>query len=1186
VINQMNLRTVRSAEEALGLLRLLGYDSAAARPFDLSEVGLAGVGRRLRSERSPARGYGVLVAEVPEMPRSLKTFGRRLVEELHDRPLALLGVTGNGGWREWAVVRPQLVRGGGGAVSIAKLQVDPGAPTSHDVEVIGRLAWSAAKDDERNHAAIDAALDVERVTRRFFVELNRHYARLVEAVEMHAGRDAAVRSGVDHADGAARVALRIVTQTLFCYFLQRKALLEGDRSWLSNAFRRTLAEGGFYPRVMEPLFYEALSSPLERRPEEWLRPGLPFLNGGLFERHYGDVSLPLEDSLFSTEEGLLGFLDGWTFTVAEDTADEAEVAVDPEMLGKVFENLIADDDRKAQGTIYTPRPVVQFMCREALVPYLQRAAGIGEPRARTLIAADDPFAALSESEGTAETVRLATAVESSLAEIRVLDPAVGSGAFPLGMLAEILRLRRLAHAVTEGREPTDAELGAWKLHAIEHCLFGVDINPTAIELCRLRLWLSLLVEAPAGRTPDPLPNLEYRTVCADSLTDFVAGVEVQNTRGGLATLGFDEIDPNALVELRDRYFVASDPEEKSELRRLLATAEDDLVESIFARARARAEAAARASRAATRKVGESAAAGVTDLAARYRTRDRVYPVFLPAFLAPDVAERGGWDVVIMNPPYVGRKEVPRRLGAARTADLERHYGRTSDLMIHFALRALELARPGGAVSMIFNDSIFTSTDADDLRRTLVADTGKPVTLHAAARTRCFEGVAVNGGVVVATRASAPDPEVRWVENHGRDPRELLAASLVAGGPGTVVSVGDSELFEVEDRHYRRLPHRPLFRPSEPAVALLDAFERCAGWRELSRFSSPDGSADWRMLSETPRLERWLQQSRVTGFFERLEPGRDFVLLGLVVRGGQGLATADDRRFLAAIDGTVEADRASERLDVLEQAVLARPEPAAAYYQALDRDPDRAGALLQVALRFRDKALGWPKGGLIRVAPAEDVRRTRLKKEEVRSGITEGPIWVPFEKGDSSEAGAAAWRRDNPLVIDWSPTSVSLLRRRAAGKESYRKPYFRNEDLWGQGGVTWNAISSYLRGRLVREGGIFGHGAPVIRPTIPWLSTESLLTLLNSPMLDFALRTFLASRMNTHVGDIRRLPIPVLDTSQAADLTDLGRRAIDAKRAKDEGKSEGGGLTEIEAELDAYVRDLYGVRRDADLWVVR
>jgi hypothetical protein len=116
------------------------------------------------------------------------------------------------------------------------------------------------------------------------------------------------------------------------------------------------------------------------------------------------VSLPLPNELFSTDDGLLGFLDGWSFTVSEDTADETDVAVDTEMLGKVFENLLAEDKKKTEGTVYTPRPVVQFMCREALVPWLQRQVDIDEPTARSLVAGEDPFGSLAADQGAEETV--------------------------------------------------------------------------------------------------------------------------------------------------------------------------------------------------------------------------------------------------------------------------------------------------------------------------------------------------------------------------------------------------------------------------------------------------------------------------------------------------------------------------------------------------------------------------------------------------------------------------------------------------------------------------------------------------------------------------------------------------------------------------------------------------------------
>lgn len=1184
-ISEMNLRTVRSVDGAVDLLRLLGYE-ASPLPYEGSEVGLEGAEvLRLNSDRSPARGYGVLIADLEEAPRSLRSLGRKLVVQFHDQPLALLGIR-NGGeeWEQLLVVRPRLIEGGAGAVAVRKLTIDVARPTAHDAEVVRNLRWDAS-DEKGSQERIDAALDVERVTRRFFEGLSSHHQRLLDAVHALADRDPAVLAGIERAHGAERVALRIVTQVLFCYFLQRKGLLEGEKRWLSLAFKRNLTKGGYYQAVLEPLFYEALAKPVAERPEDWRRDGIPFLNGGLFERHYGDVSLPLPDEVFSTDDGLLGFLDRWTFTVAEEAADESEVAVDPEMLGRVFENLISEEEMRREGTVYTPRPVVQFMCREALVPYLVRKLELSENEVRGLIVSDDALDDIARERGSERALAVARRLDRVVSELRAIDPAVGSGAFLLGLMTEMVRLRRLAHRTSEGREPKADQVREWRLEMIERSLFGVDINPTAIELCRLRLWLALLTEESLSE-PQPLPNLEYRTVCADSLRDFVGGVEVQQTRAGDWTLGIDIEDPQHLLELRERYFQASDPAEKKGLRDALETEEDAVVERIFARVDENARQPRHGPRARP-EVARANLEGLGALRARFASRDRVFPTFLPAFSAPDVVEAGGWDIVIMNPPYVGRKELRRRFDAGFRADLESHYGRTHDLMIHFGMRAFELAHPEhGVVSMIFNDSIFTSADAEEFRRRLLDPDGGTFVL-AAARTRCFEGRAVNGGVIVATRDRDGDATVRWVENHGRPPADLAGASRPAEPSAEPHVVGRSELWAVPRSEYFRLPHRPLFRPSAEARKLLDDFERCAAWDELSRWDAGVGG-DWPMLSKTDRLERWKETKRHAGFYERLPAHDGFVLLGLVVRGGQGLATADDRRFLAAIEGTEEAREAEERRERFAELVLRRDAPGRLYRERVVAGRTSEEALLDVALEFTDRELGWPRQGLIRTAPSDLVVGRRLGTEEVREGIDGERHWVPFEKGDrSAEDGGARWRRDNPIVIDWSRGSVALLRERARRADSYRKPYFRNEELWGQGGVTWNRVARYLRARLVPEGGIFGDTTPVVRPIVGWLSVGAALALLNAPVLEFILRTFLGSLMHIEIGDVRRLPIPVLSDKDAERLDSFGGEALAAKESLDSG-DEGAAATlaAIESDLDAFVRSLYGIPRDAELWVVR
>ena len=1166
--------------DALTLFEDLGYTQPARRvnasdlnlPEFLLDCRVARLGRSART------GYGLVVAEAAALPRSLRPLARILQRQIHDRPLAAIGVRDDGGaWRQMIVLRPRRVSGQLGAVTVARLDIDLAHPTGHDAEVLNLLRWQPDVSDDTAQTAVDDALDVERVTRAFYSGLVPHFHALEDAIEGCRARNVVVAGAIDSAGGRRRVAIRILTQLLFCYFLQRKDLLAGERRYLSRAFEDR--RGPYYPTVLEPLIYDVLAKPAGEREGTLRHLDIPFLNGGLFERRYGPVSLDLPDPVFDLDSGLLGYLDHWTFTVAEERADEQEVAVDPEMLGRIFKSLLPDYEREREGTYYTPRPVVQFMCREALVASLSPDPEIGERTMRTLLVEEEPLEVLRDSHEVGRLRRVLRRLNERLDSLTVLDPAVGSGAFLLGMLGEVVRLRSIAHLAIHGRHPTEEQIQAWKLHAIERTLFGVDIEPVAVELCRLRLWLSLAVELGSARPVPPLPNLEYRTICANSLVDFVEGAAIQDTRGGELPLG----DPVAdqVVDLRAQYFQAADPGEKAKLRGRLLEAENTLLGSWLAGKRA--------------ELGRhpTAQRRLHELEKALRSSDREYPVFMPGFSAPDVWRDGGWDLVIMNPPYVGRKEIPQRHSEAYVQALINHYGATNDTMILFALRALQLANPRGVVAMIFNDSVFTSTDGTDLRRTLFAST----TVTASARTKCFEGQAVNGGVIVARRGMDPEVPLRWVEGYRRPVADFAAASAVmeAKSPGMPASAGAMEVYETPRERYTVLPQRPFYRPSLPALALLDRF------REAMRTSSITAAEDWDLLSNTRTLDHRIESLRRTGFYQRLRPG-EFVLLGLVIEGGQGLATADDRRFLGAIEGTDAAADHLQMQERLERATL-DSDFGTEYRSLLRLHRTREAALLALWDAHgadHRRPLPWPHTGTFRIVSEAQVFRRTLtdakRRNVVLRGISDRACWVPLEKGDQSqeieaEGGrtsriGAAWWRDNPLVIDWSSEAVALLRRRAAAKGA-QSPRLQNEDMWFREGVTFNRVASYLRCRLVPAGGIFGDKAPLVRPRpgiVPWLSPYALLTLLNGDVADFVLRTFLGSRMMIEVGDLRRLPIPVLSAAQTAELEALAAHAIDARRSVTLHGNDS--LARVTSEVNASVRRLYDVSADADLWVVR
>ena len=294
--------------------------------------------------------------------------------------------------------------------------------------------------------------------------------------------------------------------------------------------------------IIEPLFYDTLAT--DRGHEAWCKINcrIPFLNGGLFEPlgdydwRKTDISIPNER--FSNAQptdagdigtGVLDVFDRYNFTVNESEPLEKEVAIDPEMLGKVFENLLERKERKSKGTFYTPRKLVHYMCQESLINYLATALNSGKmtvPRdeIEVFVHSGDQAASYESArrEGTSYQRKLPKNIETharvfddKLADITVCDPAIGSGAFPVGMMQEIVRART---ALTPYfNDVRDRNAYQFKRHAIQNCLYGVDIDPGVVEIAKLRLWLSLVVDEDDVTQIKPLPNLDYKVVTGNSL---------------------------------------------------------------------------------------------------------------------------------------------------------------------------------------------------------------------------------------------------------------------------------------------------------------------------------------------------------------------------------------------------------------------------------------------------------------------------------------------------------------------------------------------------------------------------------------------------------------------------------------------------------------------------------------------
>ena len=303
---------------------------------------------------------------------------------------------------------------------------------------------------------------------------------------------------------------KMMGRITFLHFLQRKGWMNRDLNYMQHLFERSPYQDDYLDSVLEPLFFGILNTKPDEREsvfdkfnwdkallDEWK--GIPYLNGGLFERDANDEP----KNVFPAEyfKRLFQFFSEYNFTVNENDPNDAVIGVDPEMLGKIFENLL--EDNKDKGAFYTPKEIVRYMCQESLIAYLDNETSIPEEKIRRFVLSpEDSVSVIPDN----KRAKLLAALEN----VKICDPAIGSGAFPMGLLNELLRCREALAG-----EHYDRVL--IKKSIIYNNIYGVDIEKGAVDIARLRFWLSIVVDE---ETPSPLPNLDYKiTPCGDKCTN-------------------------------------------------------------------------------------------------------------------------------------------------------------------------------------------------------------------------------------------------------------------------------------------------------------------------------------------------------------------------------------------------------------------------------------------------------------------------------------------------------------------------------------------------------------------------------------------------------------------------------------------------------------------------------------------
>ena len=527
----------------------------------------------------------------------------------------------------------------------------------------------------------------------------------------------------------------------------------GEKRFIRTIFENCINRNkNFFDNYLEPFFYDGLNHKRKNQYFSLFNCKIPFLNGGLFEPldnyQWQIAKFNINNEIFSNNEetGILDFFDRYNFTMNEEEPLEKDVAVDPEMLGKIFENLLDVKDRKSKGAFYTPREIVHYMCQESIANFLVNKVGVDYNEIKEFIQYGEMIRDIDMKEATKESYLVGKTVfknivkiDNALEHIKIADPAVGSGAFPLGILNEIVKIRDILTSYMliynrlglfgkkyKEEQITDYKRSIYQLkwNTIKNSIYAVDIENSAVDITNLRLWLSIVVDQTDD--PEPLPNLNCKIMQGNSLIDEYAGIKLIDKKfidelkdrenvtfndGGKVKSGRKMIDVASnqiqfgdgqkkaqiddLINLKQELYGENDPERKKVLLERISIARNELLKLNF--------------------IGTNKEKELLEID---KSHNKPYFAWMLEFIEVFI-ENDGFDIVIGNPPYVDSEHMVKDKGLLQTRELcNKIYNSAKgnwDLFIVFIELGYKNLNNTGNISFIIPNKIIASNYAKAIR---------------------------------------------------------------------------------------------------------------------------------------------------------------------------------------------------------------------------------------------------------------------------------------------------------------------------------------------------------------------------------------------------------------------------------------------------------------------------------------
>ena len=1005
------------------------------------------------------------------------------------------------------------------------------------------------KGEEVTIADLQTAFSVEALSREFFDKYREHYAQFMlhatgkryvkqankwEERTEHAPDEALMRAFDDDEKRVRDYVKKLLGRIVFLHFLQKKGWMgvlnggrwgEGNFQFMYGLFDRAseTQRADFVHEVLEYLFFHALNT--DRKAENDLydtrvfpeRVRVPYLNGGLFEEDDADRCFKAcTDARFPAElfEKLFTFFEQYNFTIDENDPDDAQVGVDPEMLGRIFESLL--EDNKEKGAFYTPKEIVQYMCRRSLTAYLQADIPKEKEKMRQAI---DCFVRTKDYNEL--RLKLPPSLREQVAErlrtVKICDPAIGSGAFPMGLLRELYLCRiALEDEVKEDPSKSHAEI---KKEILQQNIYGVDLDRGAVDIARLRFWLSLVVDE---ELPQPLPNLDYKIMQGNSLLERYKDVDLstlasQKTDGRLIFID-DENDASrlSLYHLLTEYYGEDNHDKKQSLR---ARIQQNIEKQLKA---------------------QRYEVDLSDVDLFANPNFFLWHTWFSEVFSRPTKE--GFDIVIGNPPYISTKGVDKD----DKKMYEQEYGFSDDTYNLFTHRGLRLLAPNGCLCLITPKTFWTIQTKRNMRDLILSyqldyifDTANP-----------FESAMVDTCVFqVIKRKMEPGHKVEFLD-------------------------GSSSLSEpialppIEQKMYLETQSSVIFKPTEFNLAV---------YRRLGSTVKKLYDEWWDKISTSKKITEYADE--LAAYRASLKPG-DIALLGCLTEGGVGLQTGNNGKFIAVRANTKWADNIRKsRPKKLEAAITRYRIPierldglSANDFLATKSEAEIATLFDSLKEEYGRDIFG--QGYLFKIVEESEVADVdTLTEDEKENGIaSDKPFYVPYDKGDKD---GNRWYLETPFVIAWSKENVQFLKTNS-GKKGEGMPVVRNPQFYFREGFRWSAINGTrstndlkfcFKGKSVND----VQGMSLCCAT-DIISPQFITAVCNADFISKYTEGFVNSTVIFQINDCRQIPIVIPSKEEYSALNAIFEEAKEIVLMND--RSSPKRLEDIKARLEKAVLRLY------------